>query len=324
MKIQPVTLQEIASAVYGKVSNTSSFTIVDDVSSIPHSTSSSITFFNGGFVYLHQLSVTKAAACFVKEKLIYKLPKNVVPVIVQDPYLAITQIIHKYIGTGEVLPTSFIESTNPQICKTARISSCAKIGKGVIIMPNVYIGANVEIHDGVVIHSHASLEHCTIGEKSVIRSGARIGCAGFGFVPNLINGEHVSVPQISCVIIGANVDIGANSCIDRGFLMNTKIGNNTKIDNLVHIGHGVDIGASCFIAGCVGIAGSAKIGNFCMIGGHSAISGHITIADYTQITGMSGVAKSVEKPHTIISGIPAVETSLWKKMHINLLHSIKK
>ena len=324
MKIKPITLEEISSAVNGNIGVRFTSVVIDDVSSIKSSTSSSITFFNGAFCYLEDLAFTKAAACFVKEKCVGKLPQNVIPVIVQDPYLAIAQMLHKCIGTGEAIPTSFLESTSSGISKHSVISSCAKIGENVTIMPNVYIGANVNIQDGVVIHSNASLEHCTVGKNSVIRSGVRIGTAGFGFVPNFIHGNHIPVPQISRVIIGENVDIGANSCVDRGFLTDTKIGNNTKIDNLVHIAHGVEIGQSCFIAGCVGIAGSTKIGNFCMIGGHSAISGHITIADYTQITGMSGVAKSIEKPRTTVSGIPAVETSLWKKMHIYLLRGIKK
>lgn len=326
MKIQPITLEDVAFAVGGVLDKKFASLVVDDVSSIERSTPSSLIFYNGAFAYSDIIKTTPARACFVMEKHLSKLGKKIIPIVVQDPYLAIANIITKCIGSGEEYSHSFLseEQKGGGISKFAVVASSAKIGKGVVIMPYAYVGCNVEVEDGAVIHSHVSLEHCKIGKNSVIRSGARIGSAGFGFVPNFVTGQHISVPQISRVILGENVDIGANSSIDRGFLEDTKIGDNTKIDNLVHIGHGVEIGKSCFLAGCAVIGGSTKIGNFVMIGGNSAISGHISIADYTQITGMSGVVQSVKKSGEIISGTPASANILWKKMHIHLMRLVKK
>ena len=325
MKIANTTIQDISSLTYGVVDKKYLTREVDDISSLQDSLPSSLSFFTGVFFYLGELQVTKALACFTKEKYLTKIPHHIIPIIVKDPYFAIAQVLNRYIGNGESIPQSFLDETQKtgNISKFAIISSSVIIGKNVTIMPNVYIGQNVEIQDNAIIHSNVSLEHCTIGANSIIRSGARIGTMGFGFVPNFTTGEHFLVPQIARVIIGKNVDIGANTCVDRGFLTNTTIGDNTKIDNLVHIAHGVKIGKSCFIAACVGIAGSAIIGNFVMIGGQSSIAGHISLPDYTQVTAMSGVSKGPSEDGRIISGIPAIENNVWKKMHIIALKSAK-
>jgi UDP-3-O-[3-hydroxymyristoyl] glucosamine N-acyltransferase len=325
MKIGNTTIQDISSLTGGIVDKKHLSCVIDDISSLQDSVSSSLSFFTGAFFYLDELQATQAFACFTKEKYLAKIPHHIVPIIVKDPYLAIAQVINHYIGNGESVPKSFLSDSQKtgNISKFAVISSSAIIGQNVTIMPNVYIGDNVEIQDNTIIHSNVSLEHCMVGTNSIIRSGARIGTMGFGFVPNFTTGEHFLVPQIARVILGKNVDIGANTCIDRGFLTNTTIGDNTKIDNLVHIAHGVKIGKSCFIAACVGIAGSAIIGNFVMIGGQSSIAGHISLPDYTQVTAMSGVSKGPSEDGRIISGIPAIENNVWKKMQILALKSAK-
>lgn len=320
MKISPVTIEEICLLVGGEVDPKNHQYEINDISSLKDGISGSISFFMGNFAYLHDLQQTKASVCLVSQKYLHRIPQNVIPVLVNDPYTAIAKIITKHIGDGELYPTQFLDDTRKcgGISKFATISSCAKIGKDVIIMPNVYVGSNVIIGDGVVLHNNASVEHCEIGNHSIIRAGARIGTSGFGFAPNFQNGKHTIIPQISKVIIGQNVDIGANTTIDRGFLSPTHIGDYTKIDNLVQIAHGVKIGNSCFLAGGTSIAGSATIGNCVMIGGHSAIAGHITIPDFTQITAMSGVAKGPSVKGTTISGIPAMESTLWKKIQTKM------
>jgi len=325
MKIANTTIQDISSLTNGVVDKKHLSYEIDDISSLQDSTPSSLSFFTGAFFYLRDLQTTQALACLTKERYLAKIPHHVIPIVVKDPYFAIAQALNHYIGSGESIPKSFLNDTQKteNISKFATISSSAIIGKNVVIMPNVYIGQNVEIQDNAIIHSNASLEHCVIGANSIIRSGARIGTMGFGFVPNFTTGEHFLVPQVARVIIGNSVDIGANTCIDRGFLTNTTIGDNTKIDNLVHIAHGVRIGKSCFIAACVGIAGSAIIGNFVMIGGQSSIAGHISLPDYTQVTAMSGVSKGPSEEGGIISGIPAIENNVWKKMQILALKSVK-
>ena len=287
-------------------------------SSLLEGNSQSISFFNGSFVYIKHLEKTQIGACFVNEKNKAKIPPQTVAIIVKDPYLAMAQVIFEYIGDGENYPTKYKDFSlaSPHISPSSVISENANIGTNVRILPFVYIGENVEIGNNCTIHSHVSLENCVIGEGSTIRSGAKIGTCGFGFVPNYVNGQHFPIPQISKVIIGKCVDIGANSTIDRGFLNNTKIGNFTKIDNMVHIGHGSTIGNSSFIAGGAMIAGSVEIGNFCMIGGLSAIAGGVVLADSTSVMGHSGVASSIKNSGKTVWGMPAVEANLWKKMHI--------
>ena len=316
---KPIINSELLQLVNGKVDDSRFETLkLSFVSSLLEGNPNSISFFNGGFVYLKHLEQTQIGVCLVNEKNKEKIPQQTIAIIVKDPYLAMAQVIFEYIGNGENYPTKYrnFSIENPNISPSAVIAESAKIGENVRILPFVYIGENVEIGDNCTIHSHVSLENCVIGEGSTIRSGAKIGTCGFGFVPNYTNGQHFPIPQISKVIIGKGVDIGANSTIDRGFLNNTKIGNFTKIDNMVHIGHGSAIGNSSFIAGGAMIAGSVEIGNFCMIGGLSAIAGGVILADKTSVMGHSGVASSVKNPGKTIWGMPAVEANLWKKMHI--------
>ena len=324
---KPIINSELLKLVNGTVED-SRFEALQlcSVSSLLEGEPHSISFFNGSFAYFKNLEKTQIGACFVNEKNKKKIPPQTVAIIVKDPYLAMAQTVLEYIGDGENYPIKYknFSLENPNISPSAVISENAKIGKNVQILPFVYIGENVEIGDNCTIHSHSSLEHCVIGEYSTIRSGARIGTCGFGFVPNYSNGQHFPIPQISKVIIGKGVDIGSNSTVDRGFLSNTKIGNFTKIDNMVHIGHGTTIGNSSFIAGGAMIAGSVEIGNFCMIGGLSAIAGGVILPDKTSVMGHSGVASSVEDSGKTIWGMPAVEATLWKKMHILAVKNAKK
>ncbi len=295
-------------------------------SSITDGNLQSISFFNGGFMYIKSLENTQIGACLVSEKNKDKIPPQTVAIVVKDPYFAMAKIILEYIGTGENFPTKYkdFSQENPDISSKAVISESAIIGRNVRILPFAYIGENVEIGDNCTIHSHVSLENCTIGEGSTVRSGAKIGTCGFGFVPNYVNGQHFPIPQIAKVILGNGVDIGANSTLDRGFLTSTKVGDFTKIDNMVHVGHGSVIGKSCFIAGGAMIAGSVEIGNFCMIGGLSAIAGGVILPDRTSVMGHSGVASSVDEAGKTLWGMPAVDAMLWKKMHILAVKNAKK
>lgn len=187
------------------------------------------------------------------------------------------------------------------------------IKQGVIIEPGVIIGNGCLINDNVQIKANVTLyAGVELGCDTVIHSGTTIGSDGFGYANDEF-GNWVKMPHIGKVIIGNNVEIGSNVCIDRGFMENTIIGNGVIIDNLVQIGHNVIIGDNTAIAGCVAIAGSANIGAFCLIGGGSSIAGHITIADKVHITATSGVNRSLLKAGVYSSGLPARENALWKK-----------
>ena len=177
---------------------------------------------------------------------------------------------------------------------------------------HVSIGSNVKIGENCIIYSNSTIcDGTVIGDNVVIHPGAVIGSDGFGLVKD--KGKWIKVPHIGNVVIKNDVEIGANSTIDRGTLDSTMISNNVKIDNLVHIAHNVFIGENTAIAACVGIAGSTSIGKNCTIGGGAGINGHITIADNVHIHGMTMVTKSIKKEGMYASGTTVEPVASWRK-----------
>ncbi len=171
------------------------------------------------------------------------------------------------------------------------------------------IGDHVEIGEETQLDARVTIYHkVKIGKRTRIASGAVIGSDGFGFAKQ--KGVWHKVPQLGSVIIGDDVDIGANTTIDRGAVENTKIANGVKLDNLIQVGHNVMIGENTIIAGCVAIAGSTVIGKNCMIGGATCFAGHITICDNVMITGMTAVTKSIREPGIYSSGIVGAVSNL--------------
>lgn len=215
----------------------------------------------------------------------------------------------------------FMEKPLPGIHPSAVIHPDAKIGKDVYIGPLSYIG-RCEIGDNCTIHSHVSIEDNTIiGKNVLIKNGARIGQAGFGFVKNEV-GEYEKFPQVGKVVIEDDVEIGANTCIDRGALSITKIGKGTKIDNLTEIAHNVQIGENCIITGNVGIAGSARIGNNVWVGPNSSIRNGVYIGSNAFINMGSIVIRNVNDGEDVI-GYPAEkkESFIAKMHHLRRLYS---
>jgi UDP-3-O-[3-hydroxymyristoyl] glucosamine N-acyltransferase len=179
------------------------------------------------------------------------------------------------------------------------------IGKNVKIYPGTFIGDGVRIGDGTVIHAGAKVyEGCTIGRDCVIHAGVVIGGDGFGFAP-LPDGSFKKIPQLGIVEIGNNVEIGANTVIDRATLGATVIRDGVKLDNLIHIAHNVEIGENTVMAAQTGISGSTRVGRGVMIGGQVGIVGHIKIADGVKINAQSGVSKSIEEKNKGVTGSPA-------------------
>jgi UDP-3-O-[3-hydroxymyristoyl] glucosamine N-acyltransferase len=179
------------------------------------------------------------------------------------------------------------------------------VGEGATIGPDTRLHARVTVYAG-----------CEIGARSILHSGAVIGADGFGFAPE--GGKWLKIPQIGRVLIGADVEIGANTTIDRGAIEDTVIEDGVKLDNQIQIGHNCRIGAHTAIAGCVGIAGSTSIGRHCMIGGAAMIGGHLTIADQVIVAGSTVVTKSIDAPGTYLSVIPAEEAREWRRIVAHL------
>jgi len=194
----------------------------------------------------------------------------------------------------------------------AFVSPSAKIGKDVYIGPFTYVGENVEIGDGTRIYPNVTIYDGTrIGKQVTIHAGAVIGADGFGFAPNQEGYEKI--PQIGIVIIEDNVEIGANTCIDRSTMGQTIIHQGVKLDNLIQVAHNCEIGENTVMSAQAGMAGSTKIGAWCMVGGQAGFSGHITIADKTFVGAQSGVISNTKGNGEQLIGAPAVNPKMFFK-----------
>jgi UDP-3-O-[3-hydroxymyristoyl] glucosamine N-acyltransferase len=192
----------------------------------------------------------------------------------------------------------------------ATIGNNCTFHEQVFIGDNVKIGNNVELYAGVKI-----MNDCVVGDNCVFHANAVIGSDGFGFVPNE-EGIYQKIPQIGNVVIGNDVEIGANTVVDRATMGSTVIRDGVKLDNLIQIAHNVEIDKNTVIAAQTGIAGSAKIGKNCMIGGQVGIAGHLTIADGTRIQAQSGIGKNIKKTNTAVYGTPAFDYGDFVRSHI--------
>ena len=276
--------------------------------------------------YEEFIYTTGSSICIVNETFIatQKLPDNLTLIKVEDAYSCFAKLLEMYDTMNKEEPRiespSFIDESAEYgdglyLGAFAYIGKNVKIGKNVSIYPNVNIGANVQISDGTVVYAGATVyRDCIIGKDCIIHSGAVIGADGFGFAPDE-NGEFQKIPQIGNVILEDNVDVGANSTIDRATMGSTIIRNGSKIDNLVQIGHNVEIGKNTAMAAQVGIAGSCKVGDNVMIGGQVGLAGHLKVGDRVMIAAQSGVPGNV-KDDTVVMGSPAFDSKEYKKSYI--------
>lgn len=197
----------------------------------------------------------------------------------------------------------------------AYIGQNVKIGQGVQIYPQAYIGDHVTIGDNTIIYSGVKIyDHCSVGRDCIIHSGCVIGADGFGFEPDA-EGVNRKIPQIGTVVIDDDVEIGANTTIDRAMMGETHISKNVKIDNLVQVAHNVQVGESTFLCAQVGIAGSTSMGHHCIMAGQVGVAGHITVADQVICGAQTGVAGSIRKAGTY-QGSPAIDAGTWRRSSV--------
>ena len=256
--------------------------------------------------YAAALPGCRASACFVRKAHAALLPEDVIALIVDDPYRAMTLVMASMfpeaarpsslfgangVAHGAVVHPDARLEAGVTVDPGALIGPGAEIGAGTTIGAQAVIGPGVRIGRGCAIGAHASLICALIGDRVIVHPGARLGQDGFGYAPT--SRGYLKTPQLGRVIIQDDVEIGANTTIDRGATRDTIIGEGTKIDNLVQIGHNVVIGRFCAIVAQTGVAGSCEIGDHVMIGGQSAIGGHITIGAGAAIAAKSGVIRDV-------------------------------
>ena len=217
-----------------------------------------------------------------------------------------------------VHPTAHI-ADDACIGANAVVEQGTKIGAGSIIGAGSVVGADCVIGNGCLLYANVSVYHgCMIGDRVILHSGCVIGSDGFGLAPD--GGRWLKIPQIGRVIIGNDVEIGANTTVDRGALDDTVIEEGVKLDNQIQVAHNVRIGAHTAIAACTGIAGSAKIGAHCTIGGAAMIFGHIEIADGVNISTNTLITKSLTQPGTYTSALPFSEHGEWLKNAVQMRH----
>lgn len=277
----------------------------------------------------------RASAVFCGSEIADKIPQQVARLVTgrpQQAFALLTRVLYPEANVPQPLfdrrgvspaahiaPDAFIED-GAVVEPGAAIGPKATIGAGAVISANAVIGRSCQIGRKTYIGPGASIQAAFIGDRVVIHAGVRIGCDGFGFVAGRSGLEKI--PQIGRVIIQDNVEIGANTTIDRGALSDTIIGDGTKIDNLVQIGHGVTIGRSCAIAAATGISGSVHIGDFVMIGGGAGLADHVTIGDGVQLAARSGVMHDIPAGEKW-GGTPAQPVKGWLR-EVALLRDMSK
>lgn len=267
--------------------------------------------------YEDYLYTTEASVVIINASLVLKAPVKATLIRVPDAYSAFATLMTKYQEmaanqlTGIQHP-SYISST-ATIGESVYIGAFAYVGEQVTIgvnskiYPGVYLGDRVVIGDNTTIFPGVTIyKDCVIGNQVIIHAGVVIGSDGFGFAPQA-DGQFAKVPQLGNVVIEDQVEIGANSTIDRATMGSTIIRKGVKLDNLVQIAHNVEIGSNTVVAAQTGISGSTKIGKYVMMGGQTGIAGHLSVADGTKIGGKSGITKSIIEPNKSVNGHPAFD-----------------
>ena len=295
------TAKQIAEYVQGRVEGNENATI-NTFAKIEDGKEGAISFLSNP-KYIHYIYETKSSIVLINEDVELEKPVQTTLIRVKNAYECVARLLQLY------------ESMKPKktgVDPLAFVAPSAKIGKNVYIGPFTFIGENVQIGDDTRIYPNVTIyDGCQIGQRVTIHAGTVIGADGFGFAPNAAGYEKI--PQIGIVIIEDDVEIGANTCIDRSTMGQTVIHKGVKLDNLIQVAHNFEIGENTVMSAQVGLAGSTKIGAWCMVGGQAGFSGHIKIADKTFIGAQSGVISNTKGNGEQLIGAPAIDPKIFFK-----------
>ena len=323
-KREPLSVKEIIRLTGATLKDSSmESTIISDVASISTAKEGEITFVENRR-YASQVTSSKASACFLTEDLLSKVPQHMIPLLTNSPRRAFAKLSQSFYEKEGKTPKI---SSKSVVAKTCVLGAGCRIDPGVVlgefceIGEDCWIGSNSVIDDGVKIGdrtrigANVSISYSEVGDGCFIYPGVRIGQPGFGFEVDAAG--PIEMPQLGRVMIGNNVEIGANTTIDRGAGPDTEIGDFTRIDNLVQIGHNVKVGKSCIIVAQVGISGSTQIGDHSVIGGQTGLAGHLKIGRQVKIAAQSGVTRNLNDG-SIVGGAPAVPIDDFRRQVANI------
>ena len=294
------TAKQIADFIGGRVEGNENAR-VNTFAKIEEGQEGAITFLSNP-KYTSYVYETKASVVLINEDVQLEKSVEATLIRVKNAYECVAKLLQMYAAS---LPKK------TGIHPLAFVSSSAKIGKDVYVGPFACIGDNVTIGDGSMIYPHVTIyDGCKIGQRVTIHAGSVIGADGFGFASNQ-NG-YEKIPQLGIVIIEDDVEIGANTCIDRSTMGQTVIHKGVKLDNLIQIAHNCEVGANTVMSAQVGLAGSTKVGEWCMFGGQVGLAGHLTIGDHVNLGGQSGVSGNIKSGQTLI-GSPVMDPTTFFK-----------
>ena len=318
-----ITAQQLASMVQGTVEGDSSI-IINNYAKIEEATPGCLTFLANP-KYTHFIYTTRASAVLVRKDFRPEKPLTTTLIRVDDPYATLAHLLN--FMNSQMAPElrgveqpSHIDAT-VTVPDDAYVGAFAYVGKGVTlgrnvkIYPRVYVGDNVTVGDDVILYPGVTVYHgCRIGNRCIVQAGAVIGSDGFGFAPKE-DGTYEKISQVGIVILEDDVEIGANTTIDRATMGATVVHKGVKLDNLIQVAHNVEIGENTVMAAQVGIAGSTKIGKHNMIGGQVGFAGHITVGDYNGIGAQAGVPNSVGDRQRLL-GAPAINALEFARQNV--------
>ena len=292
--------------------------VVKRVGTLANAAPDAVTFLANS-LYRAQLKGTRAAAVILAPRDRDACP--VASLVHPEPYLAYARIaaaLHPWATVVPGVHTSAVVSASARVAASAQVDAQAVVGSDcsvadeVVIGAGAVLGANVSVGKGTRIGARVTLlDGVRVGARCIVHPGAVIGADGFGFAPD--HGAWQKIPQVGSVVIGDDVEIGANTTIDRGAIDDTVIEDGVKLDNLVQIAHNVRVGAHTVMAAMSGIAGSTKVGKRCMIGGGVVMTNSLTVCDDVMLTFRSVVTRSIDEPGTYSGHLPAEEAGLWRK-----------
>ncbi len=312
-----LSLAAIVEKIGGRVSGDSS-TVVSQVGTLESAGPGEVAFFSNPR-YRSQLAQTRAGAVIVSPdaEALTTIPR----IVAGNPYAYFARVSRLFNPEASIEPgihPMAVVHPGAQVDPSAQVGAGTVIGAGAVIGAKVRIGSGCHIGEGAEIGSGCTLypsvviyEHCMVGARAILHSGVVIGADGFGIAQE--EGRWVKIPQVGRVILGEDVEVGANTTIDRGAIDDTVIEDGVKLDNQIQIGHNCRVGAHTAMAGCVAVAGSARIGRRCTVGAGAIILGHLEIADEVHVSASTVISRSIRKPGTYTGMYPFDDNESWAR-----------